>query len=57
MDELETALRRQHDVLGQEQLDIQAERRILDQREVAIVQQRTELIEEIGKFVIARTEL
>lgn len=52
----ELRLRRQYEALRQEQADIQAQRRLLDQRERELVDQRFYIFEEIGKLVIARTE-
>lgn len=50
----ETALRRQEAYLSQQILDVQAEMAALNRKHTELVEQRVEIINELGKFVIAR---
>jgi len=54
--ETEALLRHYEAQISQEMLDIQAEIAILNHRHQELLEKRVELLEEIGKFVIARTE-
>lgn len=53
----EQQLRHQEASLSQQILDVQAEMTILNRRHTELVNQRVDVINELGKFAIARMEV